>query len=81
MDLFEQIKAGQAVTGLWLASPAQTQEGQRRERVCQFSEAAYSGQEWLDMSRCPKQIVYSCDRCLKVTDPPFFKPRSRLSNG
>lgn len=77
-EIQQMIEAGEFVGGfLYLGSPAQTVVGQQREQTCWHSEGARYGQEWLDLSRCPKQILYSCDGCLKHVGKPFYQEMQR----
>lgn len=72
------IEAGRPAGGfLWLGRPASTPQGQERERTCAYSEVANYGQEWLDMSRCLKQIDGSCDVCLRDTEAPFYERKEQ----
>ena len=69
-----KLAAGQEMGGvLWIGCPAQTEIGARRERSCTHSEAAAFGSDWLDLSRCLKQILYSCDGCFRYLDKPFYE--------
>lgn len=79
VDYLEEVQRkladGKKVGGvLWIGCPAQTEAGARRERSCRYSEAAAYGLDWLDLSRCLKQILYSCDGCVRYLDKPFYEP-------
>lgn len=70
-----RLAAGETVGGvLWIGCPAETEAGVRRERTCRYSEAAVFGEDWLNLSRCLKQICYSCDGCFRYLDRPFYEP-------
>ncbi len=73
-EVSERIRAGEDVPGaLWLGLPAQTPDGQKRESSCVYSELTHSGRDWLGLSRCLKQVLYSCDGCFRYTDKPFYR--------
>lgn len=77
-EVQRRLAAGEKVGGvLWIGSPAQTEVGASRERSCRYSEAAAYGEDWLNLSRCLKQILYSCDGCLRYLDKPFYQPVGR----
>jgi hypothetical protein len=74
-EVHRKLEAGEKVGGvLWIGLPAQTEAGVQRERTCRYSEAAVYGEEWLNLSRCLKQICYSCDGCFRYLDKPFYDP-------
>lgn len=73
-EVKRKLASGAQVGGvLWIGLPAQTEAGAERERTCRYSEAAVYGQAWFDMSRCLKQISYSCDGCFRYLDKPFYE--------
>ena len=73
-ELSQRIRSGENAGGvLWIGLPAQTAQGRTREETCRHSEVANYGPGWMDLSRCPKQIMYSCDGCMKYTTAPFHE--------
>lgn len=73
-DYVVKIRAGENIGGvLWLGIPAETVAGQGREATCMYSELNKYGAAWLDLARCLKQIVVSCDGCFRNTGHPYYK--------